>query len=295
MTTNMEELQALFFIWFKCYESRNLNQIRVATKNLLASYEYNTEYSSFKIFYPLVRYGLIEFCGNDTYTLSNPILLFYPDNKVVGINLNSVQVEKLKNWFQLYTVDKFGIIRFTATENKLVIFSKETDIPLSKPNISEYLSNFPKVRNCINAINGFEETYFSTFEEKFDIRGRKWEKARNESFGLFKSTENAQKYFFIENGVTYSIPSYTQNPDARPIVESYFYCKQTSFKYNSSTKELNVGNINLPILIERLLRLASLFDTTVYTKEYNNQIYSNITKNTVLQLDRIFDAKTEII
>ena len=292
MTTTLEELQALFFKWFKCYESRNLNQIRVATKNLLASYEYETKSSLFKIFYPLVRYGLIEFCGDGTYTLSNPILLFYPDNKAVGVNLNSGLIEKLKNSFQPYTIDQFGIIRFTATENELVTFSKETDIPLSKPNISEYLSNFPNVKNCINDINGFEETYFSNFEEKFDIRGRKWEKARNESFGLFK---NAQKYYFIENGATYSIPSYTQNPDARPIVESYIYCKQAGFKYNYNTKELNVGNINLPILIERVLRLASLFDTTDYTKEYNNQIYSNITTNTVLQLDRIFDTKSEKI
>lgn len=302
MRTNLEELQALFFKWFKCYESRNqdqtrtINQIRVATKNLLASYEYETKSSLFKIFYPLVRYGLIEFCGNGTYISSKPILLFYPDNKAaVGVNLNSVQIEKFKNSFQPYTIDKFDIIRFTASEKELVAISKETDIPLSKPNISEYLSNFPKIKNCINAINGFEDTYFSNFEEKFDIRGRKWEKARNESFGLFKNSENAQKYYFIENGVTYSIPSNAQNPDTRPIVESYIYCKQAGFKYYSKEKKLDVGNVNLPILIERVLRLASLYETTVYTKEYNNQIYSNITINTVLQLDRIFDTKTEII
>lgn len=295
MTTNLEELQALFFKWFKCYETRRLNQIRVATKNLLASYEYETKSSLFKIFYPLVRFGLIEFCGDDTYTPSNAILILYPDNKAVGLNLNSFQIKKFKTSFQPYTIDKFDIIRFTASENELVAISKETDIPLSKTNISEYLSNFPKIKNCINTFNGFEKTCFSNHEEKFDIRGRKWEKARNESFGLFRNNENAQKYYFIENNETFSIPSYTQNPDARPIVESYIYCKQTSFKYNSNKKELNVGNINLPILIERLLRLASLFDTTVYTKEYNNQIYSNITKNTVLQLDRIFDTKTEII
>lgn len=301
MRTNLEELQALFFKWFKCYESRNqdqtrtINQIRVATKSLLASYEYETKSSLLRIFYPLVRYGLIEFCGDGTYRLSNPILLFYPDNKAVGVNLNSGLIEKLKNSFQIDSINQFDIVCFIAAEKELMTFSKATEIPLSKPNISEYLSNFPKVKNCINAINGFEETYFSNFEEKFDIRGRKWEKARNESFGLFKNSGNAQKYYFIENGTTYSIPSYTQNPDARPIVESYIYCKQAGFKYYSKEKKLDVGNVNLPILIERVLRLASLYETTVYTKEYNNQIYSNITINTVLQLDRIFDTKTEII
>jgi hypothetical protein len=295
MTTNLEELQSLFFKWFKCYESRNLNQIRIAAKNLLASYEYETKNSLLKTFYPLVRYGLIEFCGDGTYTLSNPVLLFYPDNNAVGVNFNSIQIEMLKERFQIHSIDQFDIVRFTGTEKELIAFTNDANINFSKPNTVEYLSNFPKIKNCINAINGFEDTYFSTFEEIFDIRGRKWEKARNESFGLFRNNENAQKYFFIENGVTYSIPSYTQNPDARPVVESYIYCKQTSFKYNSSTKELNVGNINLPILIDRVLRLASLFDTTVYTKEYNNQIYRNITKNTVLELDRIFDTKTEII
>lgn len=295
MTTKMEDLQVLFFKWFKCYETRNLNQIRVATKNLLASYEYETKSSLFKIFYTLVRYGLIEFCGDGTYTLSNPILLFYTDNKAIGVNLNSVQIEKSKTSFQLHTIDQFGIVRFEATEKEIVDFSKETDIQLSKPNISEYLSNFPKVKNCINAVNGFEPTYFSNFEEKFDIKSRKWVKGRNESFGLFRNSETSQKYYFIENGVTYSIPSNAQNPDTRPIVESYIYCKQAGFKYYSKEKKLDVGNVNLPILIERVLRLASLYETTVYTKEYNNQIYSNITINTVLQLDRIFDTKTEII
>lgn len=295
MTTTLEELQALFFKWFKCFESRNINQIRVHTKNLLASYEYETKSSLFKIFYPLVRYGLIEFCGDGTYTLSNPILLFYTDNKAVGVNLNSVQIEKSKNSFQLHTIDQFGIVRFEATEKEIVDFSKETDIQLSKPNISEYLSNFPKVKNCINAVNGFEPTYFSNFEEKFDIKSRKWVKGRNESLGLFRNSETAQKYYFIENGVTYSIPSNAQNPDTRPIVESYIYCKKNSFKYYTETKELNVGSVNLPILIERVLRLASLFETNVYSKEYNNQIYNNITKNVIFQLDRIFDTKIVII
>ena len=295
MTTNMEELQALFLKWFKCYEKRNLNQIRLAAKNLLASYEFDKKHSWLNIFYPLVRYGLIEFCGDGTYTLSNPNLLFYPDNKAVGLNLKSIQIEKLKERFHIHSIDQFGIVRFKGTEKELIDFTNDANINFSKPNTVEYLSNFPKIKKCINAINGFEDTYFSTFEEIFDIRGRKWEKARNESFGLFRNNENALKYYFIENNKTYSIPSYTQNPDARPIVESYIYCKQTSFKYDSSTKELNLGNINLPILIERVLRLASLFETTVYTKEYNKHIYSNITTKTVLQLDRIFDTKTEII
>lgn len=292
MTTNMEELQALFFKWFKCYEKRNLNQIRVATRNLLASYEYDTKSSPYKIFYPLVRYGLIEFCGDGTYSLSSPILLFYPNNKTVGVNLNSVQIEKLKKLFQIHSIDQFDIVRFTTTEKELIAFSNVADINFSKPNIAEYLSNFPKIGNVIS---NFETASTMFFAKYFNIENRKWEDNKNQTFGLFKNTENAQKYYFIENGVTYSIPSYTQNPDARPIVESYIYCKQSCFKYNSNTKELNVGNINLPILIERLLRLVSLFDTTVYAKEYNNQIYSNISKSTVLQLDRIFNTKTEII
>jgi hypothetical protein len=292
MITNLEDLQSLFLKWFKYHESRNLTQIRVATNNLLASYEYETKSSLFKIFYPLVRYGLIEFCGDGTYTLSNPNLLFYPDNKAVGVNLNSVQIEKLKNSFHLHTIDQFGIVRFKAIEKEIVDFSKVTDIQLSKPNISEYLSNFPKIKNVISNFEIASTMYFAQY---FNIDIRKWEDNKNQTFGLFRNSENVQKYYFIENGLTYSIPSNAQNPDARPIVESYIYCKQAGFKYYSKEKKLDVGNVNLPILIERVLRLASLFETTVYTKEYNNQIYSNITTNTVLQLDRIFDTKTEII
>lgn len=292
MITNLEDLQSLFLKWFKYHESRNLTQIRVATNNLLASYEYETKSSLFKIFYPLVRYGLIEFCGDGTYTLSNPNLLFYPDNKAVGVNLNSVQIEKLKNSFHLHTIDQFGIVRFKAIEKEIVDFSKVTDIQLSKPNISEYLSNFPKIKNVISNFEIASTMYFAQY---FNIDIMKWEDNKNQTFGLFRNSENVQKYYFIENGLTYSIPSNAQNPDARPIVESYIYCKQAGFKYYSKEKKLDVGNVNLPILIERVLRLASLFETTVYTKEYNNQIYSNITTNTVLQLDRIFDTKTEII
>lgn len=291
MTITLEELQALFFKWFKCFESRNINQIRVHTKNLLASYEYETKSSLFKIFYPLVRYGLIEFCGDSSYTLSNPILLFYSDNKAVGINLNSVQIEKLKNMSKPYTIDKFEIVRFTATEKELVAFSNEVDINFSKPNITEYLNNFPKIKNVIT---DFDKVYTSDLFEYFDIESRKWVKNRNESFGLFKNSENAQKYYFVENNETFSIPSNAQNPDARPIVESYIYCKNYTFRYDLQKKELNVGNINLPILIERILRIASLAETIKYSKEYNNQIYSNITKNVIYQLDRIFDTKTEI-
>ena len=219
-------------------------------------------------------------------------MLFYPDNKAVGVNLNSVQIEKLKNSFHLHTIDQFGIVRFKAIEKEIVDFSKVTDIQLSKPNISEYLSNFPKIKNVISNFEIASTMYFAQY---FNIDIRKWEDNKNQTFGLFRNSENVQKYYFIENGLTYSIPSNAQNPDARPIVESYIYCKQAGFKYYSKEKKLDVGNVNLPILIERVLRLASLFETTVYTKEYNNQIYSNITTNTVLQLDRIFDTKTEII
>lgn len=99
------------------------------------------------------------------------------------------------------------------------------------------------------------------------------------------------------NGKYHQIPSNTQNPEGRLLAESYQNSieRENLFTYNKQTQTLTAHNLNLPILVERLLRQNSLHQENAVKTENNFQTsYPDTPITTIKQINRIFNTKTNI-
>lgn len=175
-----------------------------------------------------------------------------------------------------------------------MLFCEQSNCEYSEPNVPEILSNFPKISSVVEK---FERASITSSGEYYDVKKHRWNKNKNQTSGIFRLSEDAQKYYLRIKKEDLQLPDYRINPEARPLAESY----QASIEnlvflyYNKGKKALTVKNINIPILIDRALRIESLPNNLSVQEENGKTIYENISFSTVKQLNRIFDTQVKIV
>lgn len=293
----LEELQAIFLKWFKHHGTRSMSQISQNVENLCRSYDYagNGLYS---IFYPLVRKGFIEFIGEDRYQIAPSIVIHHQKSGFsTGVNLNEIHVNQIIGKVNEYTIDPFGVIRFKLEQKQIESLCNEWNCSFSVPHTSHILSNFPKLSDTITqsftkgpTIDG-TGFYLNLKNHKFD------ENKKNGAVGIFKTDKDAHKYFYCDGTDCYEIPSGRYNPEGWYIVESIQAVKEIFdfLSYNEKQQQLTVKGINIPVLIDRVLRLPSIHVGNGILEENFKTTYSNITPSIIKQLSRIFETKIKTI
>ncbi len=290
---NLTTIQSLYLKWHKHHGICSIDQIRVACYNLLKTFDLETQSSLFKIFFPIVRKGLIEFCGDGKFQLSSPCIFFYPKERIaVGVNLYSEQKDKLED-NETLRKDEFGIVRFETERERIRAFCDKNELNYSEPNSEEILSNYPKISDVVNC---FERVSYYTLDEFYDVKNYRWVRNKNRNNGIGRVAEDAHKFYLRRDGMTLLIPDMRINPDGRPLAESYQAVQDNiSFLYYSrEARSLKVDRINIPILIDRVLRLASLYNTDGVLENFSETVYSNISLSAIKQLNRIFETKINI-
>lgn len=287
---NIFQIQSLFLQWHKHQGISSIEKIRTGCSNLLRSFDLEIDHPLFRVFFPLVRKGFIEFCGNGKYQISRPTILYYKKEQIaVGINLLIKQKELLANIGKT-NKDELGVIRLNTTEKNIHDFCIKSNCDYSEPNISEILSNFPKISEVVGKFN---RTSISSSGEYYDVLEHRWGKDKNKCFGIFRLSEDSNKYYLRTQQADLQVPDSKTNPEGRPLAEC-FQARIDDYNfliYNKTNNFLVVKNINIPILIERVLRTASLFSQSGVKKENRKTIYSKITLSTIKQINRIFGAK----
>ena len=289
------DLQVIFFEWFKHHNIRSEAQIRSACNNLLENNELDNIHSLYKLFYPLVRKGLIEFVGKNKYQVSSSVILLNKKFKVaIGVNLSVQQKENLKLSSDLEE-DKFGIVRFNYDLKNIKQFSEKYNCDYKVIYSSKILNKFPKAIDILSTLETASIT--STNIQFYYARYRTWKNRDNQINGLFRLSEDSLKKYLRLDGKNYSIPSSTTNPEIRFIAETYQITNELndSFKYSKMKKELIISYVNLPILIDRLLRMPSIHDINGITEDKKSTTYNHIEFATVKQLQRIFSIKIKLI
>lgn len=290
---DLTNIQVLLFNWIKHYGIRNREQIRIATKRLCVSNHIESKHSLLRFFYPMLKNGLVEFVGNDLYQVSPPLMLFFPKQKIaVGVNLSDEQ----KQIFSELSCqeDNWGIIRFSAKEQEVLQFSKQLNCEYQRFE-SDILSQFPKIKDVVSL---FEDSHLTENNiQYYDTLIHKWQKT-SKGTGLCRTSSESMIFYLKLNGKYKRIPNNSINPDGRLLAESFQACIERDhiFTYNSQKKELIVNNLNLPILIERFLRLCSLYEHNA-VKIFNDWqvMFPHIETSMVKQINRIFGIKTKII
>lgn len=284
------QLQALLLKWLRHYNVRTIEQIRIVCRGLCTSNNIDEKNSDLKLLYPLLKMGYVEFIGDGYYQISQSVIIYYPKaSTAVGVNFTDEQKEKVKNLS--FNEDTFGTIRFQINSKEILQLYPVLNCYYQEFNNKTPLIHFPKVKDIVTT---FEECN-SLFDNVLFYNNYKWERATKD-IGIFKTSSDSHIFYFRIKEKTFKIPINTENPEGWLLAESYQICSERNdvFIYNHNNKTLTVKNFNLPILVERILRLNSLYQK-VTIQENDFQIrFPNIPISTVKELNRIFDTKTII-
>jgi len=288
----LTHLQALLLKWLRHFNVRTLEQIRITSIGLCVSNDVEDKNSIYKLLYPLLKMGFVEFIGKGKYQVSPSLIIFYPNESIaVGINLTDNQKEKLQN---LSTQeDIFGNVRFSHKDDEIKSLCLNLSCKYLRFEISSPLVHFPKIKDVISKFDQYN-TYVYERVQFYDTFNRKWE-YREQSTGIFRSSPESSVFFIKNADITYKIPSNSNNPEGWLLAECFqaSYDRKDIFFYDNNEKILTVNNLNLPILIERTLRLCSLYkEEAVFYKHFNQISYPNISPHTTRQINRIFDTQT---
>lgn len=286
-----EEIQAIFLKWFKHHGVRSMSQIRQSITNLCNSYKFEGN-GLYLIFYPLVRKGFIEFIGNDTYQ-SAPALIIHDQKAEVstGINLDIEQIDQLTKRIEKFETDQFGVIRFRSALKDMQIICHQINCTFANSNIDHILSSFPRLSDVISK---FDPCYSYTLDYFQKLPDHSWHYNSDQiTSGIFRKDLKSRVFYYSDGTLVYCIPDSGINPDGRYIAEAHHAVIQgiEYFIYDHDKKELTVKSVNIPILIDRILRIPSYYlpEGTVDLKY--KTIYKNISPSNIKQLNRIFEIK----
>lgn len=288
----IEEIQAIFLKWFKHHGIRSMQQIRLNVTNICNSYEFVGK-GLYWIFFPLVRKGFIEFIGDDTYQIAPTVIIHDHQSGIsTGINLNENQIHQIATTHSCeIETDEFCVARFTSNSKQTQNICNEINCPFAYSNIDPILTNFPKLSDVIS---GYGKTHVTLIGYRYLLKKHSWkEKAEEVVFGIYKTTLDAHVHYFYDGTNCFEICERSTNPDSWNIFESHQAIKEKIefLTYNAETKELILRNINIPILLDRILRIPSLhLHGSGITKNYTT-IYKNISPSSVKQLNRIYETK----
>ena len=284
------QLQVLLLKWLRHYNVRTIEQIRIVCRSLCISNNLNEKNSVLKLLYPLLRMGYVEFIGDGNYQVSQSVIIYYPKaSTAVGVNFTDEQKEKVKSF--AYNEDIFGIIRFQINAKEILQLYPVLNCYYQEFNSNSPLIHFPKVKDIVTT---FEECN-SLFDNVLFYNNYKWERVTKD-IGIFKTSSDSHIFYFRIKEKTFKIPINTENPEGWILAECYQNCSDRNdvFKYNQSNKTLIVSNFNLPILVERILRLNSLYQDVLIEEKDFQISFPNISLSTIKELNRIFGTKTII-
>ncbi len=304
---NFEILQSLLFQWIKNHGTRNLVQTRAACHGLLRSYDIADEKSIknclYDLFYPLLRYGLVEFIGKGNYQASPPLFILSresSDYRYAAINLNKFQLEDLRETVSAsdFQTDIFQIARFSGPRSNVIEFAGKNQIPIQDNRIDRVLSQIPSIPDTVGS---FEKYYpDSNGFYHFNLDEFEWKKVENElKPGLYKASaeDYSRRYFRCADNTWKRVPLMEENPDSSNIArcaQGIMENKKSLF-YDPVKKQFINKNIFLPILIDRLLRIPSYHLTDGVIQMNGFAIYNNVTMSVYKKLNRIFCNTVEVI
>ena len=212
---------------------RNREQIRVASKRLCISNDIDSQYSLLKLFYPLLKNGLVEFTGNDQYQVSPPLMILYPKQRiVVGINLSSEQKLQMSNID--FQQDVWEVIRFNAGTLNIIGLSSKLNCAYQKFDAS-ILAQFTRIKD---GVNSFEVNHLIGCSMQFyDTLKHKWHSKSKEISICWTSNESLIFYLKLKDKYL-KVPHNSINPDGRLLAESFQACveREDIFSYNRTCK-----------------------------------------------------------
>jgi hypothetical protein len=287
----MSDPYSLLIKWIGHHKVRSYSQIAAACKSLANDFNMITAYPLRTIFSPLYRIGLIEFCGDGSYRLGPPVaILNETARNLTVLNPSEEQRLSLSNQFNIQE-SLFNLINFPYTHKNDLIKLKQVRVPIVKSQIKGMLAELPSVKNIVQNFEQVQLTRDSYLF--FDLEVFNWQQQyQDNAIGICKADEIAQVFYFVDKDKSvYRIPSARHNPDSYLIA----LCYQASLLSSSyiqhcpTTGKLDVDRIRLPVIIERILRLPSIYQTDIGMIGENARQFNHISSAEFRIVQRILN------
>jgi len=294
---DIKKIQIGLLEWFKFQQnaSQKFYSIDNIAKKLFEQFypNENSINAKYKIIYPLLRYGVLEFYGNKEFSLS-PSCVLYNDDFILTCNIPDKIKQNLFN--SILFESELGIEVFKITTDSLNILR----------NNSVHISKFSFI-NLLKQILPFEKTIVKwTKDIVFDTTGFQYYTEDYKWISIIGSVKNgiykkslevySQRTIKINNDDWYIIPSRDTNIDAFNIAVSWAVSNRLNsvrIKYYKSCSKLIIENINFPLIIERILFLNTLisgrFEYDLFNNKYQRSYY--ISQGDFNYINNLFNNK----
>ncbi len=260
----------LEWFWYEQDKYKTNSQIEKRCKELFQQFYPNHPVSNakYQLFYPLVRYGMIEFYGAGKFALS-PTCALVSTNFILLINLPTILRQSLDEINS--SSDPFlGYVRYPFSKQLLQAI-KNKKINCAEFDMGILLRKLPSLASLIKTWekeNVIDPTAFLFFD-------RKWVRYPGETnLGVFKKSDLAysQRVCRVGPDEWRVIPEQTQHIDAFSIAVlwSKTYCTKTiRASYITKTSKLVITETFFPLAVERLLTINTMLnkiDSSAITK-----------------------------
>lgn len=275
---NVQAIQSGLLKWMttNSRKTRSMASIDNVCKKVYEQYcdPQHLKNSKYKLFYPLIKYGVVEFYGEDRFGLSsssivskNDIFLFCNIPKREYVNLSK----------SLIYESELGIVLFKNTL-EVRSFVKQIGIPESKFSLKDALMRIGSLNLIIETwkddeIYAQEKLFFFN-----SITG--WGLTENGQIGVYKKGAEsfANRVLKVSDNSWKKIPTRAENIDAFNLAVLWAQInsnKHVGVKYSLKDELLVVDNIYFPLIISRLLFINSLFMTKGNSRSFENCYFIN--------------------
>lgn len=293
---NIQKLQKglLDWFWLDSNQLKAYSSIENTSIKLFEQYFPNLDVikAKYEIFYPLLKYGVLEFYGNKKFGLS-PSSALFTDTHILLIN---IPLNRKNSHHTLYDYCNSNLgIEVLKNSPTSIADLKKLNIPHSKFILSMCLIRIASFESIIyNWVDDkvIDSNNFYLFNDNY-----KWIKSKfNYKKGVYKkSSENyAQRVVKLSEYNWKIIPSRDYNIDAFNIAVIYSQIQNNwdiGLKYYEMENKLVISNNYFPIIIERLLFINTLLELNENINVFNRQYF--IKKTDFNILNKLFAYKID--
>jgi hypothetical protein len=276
--------------WFHYQEDREITFNRIENICIRLHEQYFSykplKNAKYDIFYPLLRYGVIEFYGDNKFGLS-PTSVLKNSTNCLGFNLTT---DVLAELIDVNLVEIFPFIYLFNNDTKAKKVLQMHNINCLTFDLSLLLQQIQPINKIVlswqeqsvSDQNGFE--YFNS--------KKTWSNQFNqETIGLFRTTNEAfaRRLLKIDTYKWVNVSDRSSHIDSLNLAVCWSIVNNNQdlgITYQPSDFRLKIRNIYFPILIERLL----FFNHCLNIGDFANKNYYLQAKNLKL-LNKIFNNK----
>jgi len=276
MTCHLDIITGLLhWFYFDADKLRSYQTIERTCKRTLSTDTDIEEarYAVYDIFYPLLRWGTVEYYGNYQFRLSPTAGIFH-GNKVLVSNPPFEMNKRLMS-FQLFSLPGISLYRYCS---EVITLYKTYNITLIKFDLYQYLNTIPAIGNLINTwgheqiidTSGYqyfnEKSSWINLNKQKDLTGVYRKSDKYFSAKVIKLSENEWK----------SIPERKQQFDGfslAVLLSRIQNGRNLGIFYSKQSQLLIVHTHFFPIILERILFITTMLSDNcqgdVLTRTYH--------------------------